>query len=586
MSTQLADTPKELTHEQRLVTSLLEYVFSFPLNSSERIRLVTGCLDLCQRLILTHGQDLIGKTSGEATNPGPGVVAQIVDAVARERADGYLSPSGQQFARHGLRSAGPRGLVSDGIRAIRAGLAVKNFLSAASDPNAQWFPDSTPTPRPSNPRPHGQEVASATSGEASNPGPQAKARSKPKILKSASKKSLRSTSLKSTHSRPEYTMREHPAFTAGVVVTPEPQIQAGPDGVTYVRHCQLIGNVIMPATGTAFSVLLSSAINPGLFEQASGQFSLGPWCTEISKNFEAYSIIDNAYSWRPSAAATDRGMIGMAYDYDVSDQTPSSFQSLSAYGGSSFGNVSETFTVYSDPKRAVPSNRKLLRADNNFSGDPRVFDYARLIIAGEGLNVPAGVILGTVWATYTIKFLSPHVGLTSMNLNPARCVFGTNTVQFMPTGNPGINTQLNPSVFQSSRLSGFSITSAGVITIPRGAWHIRVYVCVGQTTAGSATTAETLTFSWFQPTSITAGIQNWSGQSSPSLGDEFFEVSSQVNVSPLGRTVSTIHWNRSVIFAAPGTWHPGFNFLTTNTNTAFGQNSYQVNSTFVEFTPI
>jgi len=205
-----------------------------------------------------------------------------------------------------------------------------------------------------------------------------------------------------------------------------PSMHGGAEGSILVQHKECIG-IINSSTGFAVN---KYEINPGLN-------TAFPWLSGIARNFQQYDIEGLAYVFKPTcndgttgSTIANMGTVTMCTDQNILTSTPVSTIAMLQTQFSVSGKPSSELLmpVEQDRRRGGQMVRHLLVRSGAVpvGGTAQFYDDAVMFIATDGNGV-AGVQLGQLFVTYSIRFVNPASTRPGMDVMTARMNFGVTT---------------------------------------------------------------------------------------------------------------------------------------------------------------
>jgi hypothetical protein len=130
------------------------------------------------------------------------------------------------------------------------------------------------------------------------------------------------------------------------------------------------------------------------------------WLAKVAQGYEMFTVESMTVVYTPTCASTTSGVIVMAFDYNASDAAPTTKQAISAYSGSTRGNVWNRLTLQLRPPKSayyvgIPGSVVQAGADIKF------YDVAKFYLGV--FNQSAAYPVGELSVNYRIKFYKPEV---------------------------------------------------------------------------------------------------------------------------------------------------------------------------------
>jgi hypothetical protein len=240
-----------------------------------------------------------------------------------------------------------------------------------------------------------------------------------------------------------------------------------PEGAVRVRHREYAFDI----TGTATFSPRQEAINPG-------NTRLFPWLGFFALNYDQYYINSLSVHLNTVEAASVKGRLAAAFDYDNTDDLVSTKAAFLQIRGASEATAWQNVHCKLDVKSAFPTSRKYIRTvavpgqDINFY-DAAKFVYMTDLCADTTVNAE-------VWVEYDISFFNPNLenGLGSSSyaaglsgtassanptiVEPRTGMFGTN---------PSSSIAIGSSQALVPRYSPFAFTYGGVSFAAGNYWR-------------------------------------------------------------------------------------------------------------------
>jgi hypothetical protein len=168
------------------------------------------------------------------------------------------------------------------------------------------------------------------------------------------------------------------------------------NGDMVVTHSELVASV---AGTTAYSTLLSRAVNPGLAE-------VFPWLFQIASRFEKYRFKKLSFRFVPSCPTSSPGALGLAFDFDVRDPIPGSAMAFAQNDPCVKGPPYRELVLSIPPDRMNLNGPRFTRTGVYDNTDPRLYDLGRVMISTE--SGVAAAAWGDLYVDYVIELLIPQ----------------------------------------------------------------------------------------------------------------------------------------------------------------------------------
>jgi len=177
------------------------------------------------------------------------------------------------------------------------------------------------------------------------------------------------------------------------------------------------------ATGTVF--------DPITYDLNVGIQSTFEWLSTFARNFTFYRVNAMTFHYVTRSATSTAGSVIMAIEPNPSEPPPESERAAMVYPGAvEFVPWATGAAVHFDRRRYAPDGLRYVRCDER-GGDPRLYDFGKLIIATSGLEASsAETVIGKLFVTYDVTLSSPQYDTkveysnSSMNIH----VVGTHVV--------------------------------------------------------------------------------------------------------------------------------------------------------------
>lgn len=191
----------------------------------------------------------------------------------------------------------------------------------------------------------------------------------------------------------DYAINANGFIAGGVDTTGQLPVMDNVIGKKTVRHKEFVINIKAPTVPATFNEF-SYAINPA-------STPLFPWLSGIAKHYQRYRIKSMVFAYE--TASTDyanSGTVALAVQYDP--DAPE-FISMGGILNSQFASASKPSASFAVPVECnkFTSNGGMLIVDEVNS---RLTSFGRITVATEGLQVPAGTVIGRLHVSYEIDF--------------------------------------------------------------------------------------------------------------------------------------------------------------------------------------
>lgn len=160
-----------------------------------------------------------------------------------------------------------------------------------------------------------------------------------------------------------------------------------------VSHREYIGEV----TGSTAFAISTYQCNPGL----PATF---PWLWAMSSRYEHYRFKSLKFEYKTQAPTSTKGVVMLAFDYNVDDPAPTTKQQLLSYHGTHRAAPWTDACTQASPRGLNARNQFLVR--NGFVSDAKLYDIGNFFIATVGQENTD--VIGELWVSYTIEFNTPQ----------------------------------------------------------------------------------------------------------------------------------------------------------------------------------
>lgn len=209
-------------------------------------------------------------------------------------------------------------------------------------------------------------------------------------------------------------------------------------GITF-RHREYLRDIITSSTPGAFSID-SYLLNPGN-EKAF------PWLSQVSANFEQYSLEGVIFEFRSMSADalnstnTALGTVIMATNYDAIDAPFKSKGEMENYewGMSCKPSACMLHPIECAPRQTSITELYVLNGPVPSGADPRLYHWGNMQIATSGFQ-GTSVNIGELWVTYQVRLLKPKMYVALGNEIGTYESFNTSYTNALPLGNGTLST--------------------------------------------------------------------------------------------------------------------------------------------------
>lgn len=198
-------------------------------------------------------------------------------------------------------------------------------------------------------------------------------------------------------------------------------------GSVRVQHRELVTNVSGLNDNGAFSVASSVALNPGLSQSF-------PWLSNLAQNYESYRFHKLRFCYYTRTGSNTPGSVILAPDYDASDPSPGSEQTVSTYE-----DVQEDA-----PWKDICCT---LRPAAMFSAGPHKFVRQNALAANQDIKLydcgnfficrvdsSAAASWGKVWVEYDVELFTPQLPSLEANIPAGKYTGSTGLTGAKPFG--------------------------------------------------------------------------------------------------------------------------------------------------------
>jgi len=194
----------------------------------------------------------------------------------------------------------------------------------------------------------------------------------------------------------------------------KPRFKSTADGLTTITHREFIGPVYASVTGSYQSI----NCNPGL----DASF---PWLAAVANGYERYKFQKLEYTYVSAAATSERGRVGLAYQYDPTAASPKSRSDFFSI----VPNVEEA--PWEDMVLRVKpiSDLRYIRRGALATGTTNTYDCGKVQIL-TAMNADNTTQLGELFVEYVVQLQNPQfnqdpiAGSLSINSETAAAPFG------------------------------------------------------------------------------------------------------------------------------------------------------------------
>jgi hypothetical protein len=210
------------------------------------------------------------------------------------------------------------------------------------------------------------------------------------------------------------TRSKAPVAISKTIRTSKPKLQTR-NGQTVITHREYVGAVSASITGN----YATKNCNPGI----SSSF---PWLSSIAGGYERYKFNRLEYTFVSAAATSERGRVGLAFQYDPSGEDPSSRSEFFSI----VPNVEEA--PWEDMVLRVSPIKELryIRSSPITTGTTNTYDCGKLQVL-TAMNADSTTQLGELFVDYSVTLENPQfnqsvvAGSISVVAESAAAPFGT-----------------------------------------------------------------------------------------------------------------------------------------------------------------
>lgn len=218
-----------------------------------------------------------------------------------------------------------------------------------------------------------------------------------------------------------------PKNSAGIVSHTALASNMNDSGDITISHKEFVQNVviIVPENGSTSSIFTNQSfnLNPGL--QATF-----PFMSQIAQNFTLYSMMGLMFQYKPTSGemginSQQLGKVIMATDYDPDAQPFINSVQMENYqfSNSAKPSIGQIHGVECKPTESL-LDMKYVRTGKS-TKDKALTDIGLFQMATEGIPLPTGarpgssIVIGELWATYTVKVSRANLYSSLLGLNVA-----------------------------------------------------------------------------------------------------------------------------------------------------------------------
>jgi len=195
----------------------------------------------------------------------------------------------------------------------------------------------------------------------------------------------------------------------------KPKFKSATDGITTITHREFVAPVYSSVTGNYDTI----NCNPGL----DASF---PWLASVANGYERYKFLKLEYTFVSAAATSERGRVGLAYQYDPTAANPISRNEFFSI----VPNVEEA--PWEDMVLRVKpiSELRYIRSGSLATGTNNTYDCGKVQVL-TAMNADATTQLGELFVEYVVQLQNPQfnqspiAGNLSITGESAAAPFGT-----------------------------------------------------------------------------------------------------------------------------------------------------------------
>lgn len=174
-------------------------------------------------------------------------------------------------------------------------------------------------------------------------------------------------------------------------------------GSIRVTNSEFVYDILATSASSTAGTIQGFDLNP-----AAG--NLFTWLTRIANSYELFRFHKLRAIYTPICPSTTAGVVVLGFDYDASDTAPATKQAISAYQGSTRGNVWNRLTCdLSPPKGWYYVGQNSQPTINPANTDIKFYDAAKLYV-GLFNTVTTQMAVGELTIEYDVEFAKPDFG--------------------------------------------------------------------------------------------------------------------------------------------------------------------------------
>jgi hypothetical protein len=259
---------------------------------------------------------------------------------------------------------------------------------------------------------------------------------------------------------PSINMQSAPAATSmGLVnIANAPKISAIQRGVV-VRHSEMIGSAYVGSGSPTAYNCQGLTIN-------AGKFATFPWLAVMATSYDRYKFRKLSFSYVPLVPTSVSGRVGLGYDYDSSDATPTTRQDFFSLTRHSEG------AVWAPCALQVPVDNQIRFTNTHTTVDSKLIDLGQLVVLTDATSATASSAIGDIICEYEVELLDPQQPSYSTTMysasNPASgadfTVKGPASALFTYVDSTHITISLSPGRYYITYMAEDTSASSPVLT--------------------------------------------------------------------------------------------------------------------------
>jgi hypothetical protein len=260
-----------------------------------------------------------------------------------------------------------------------------------------------------------------------------------------------------------------------------PHVSSGASGSTRVIHSEFIGDV----NSGEFTDIDSGLT---LFEANTYDLNVGikrtfEWLSTFAKNFTFYEVNNMVFHYVTRSGTGVAGSVMLAIEPNSMEPAPEDERATMTYPGAvEFVPWDTGGAVHFDHRRYAPAGKRYVRYEAR-GGDPRLYDFGKLVVATSGCTQPVNAVLGKLFVAYDVTLSSPQFDTTTEFSTSAMSVYASTanipvpptsylSIPFRIFGQDDSGRDINPLRITSSFTDTGDPYSRDYLTIPSGNYKI------------------------------------------------------------------------------------------------------------------